>query len=81
MPLDQRPQPGDQFGIGGLDSPTAPTRWRGIAAAGQAHERTGLALAEPPPISVVDDRPPDRGGDYFFRNTSVMPRCFRLNPA
>ena len=45
MPFHQRPQPGNEFGIGGLESPTAPTWGRDVAAAGQAHERTRLALA------------------------------------
>ena len=45
MPLHQRLQPGNEFGIRRLESPTAPTWGRDVAAAGQAHERTRLALA------------------------------------
>ena len=72
MPLHQRPQTGDQGGIGGLESPTAPTRGRGVAAAGQAHEHTRLTLAQLPPTGVVSDLAQGRGGDYFFRKTSLM---------
>ena len=46
--LDQHLQAGDQFGIGGLDFSMAPTGWRSVAAARQAHERTRLTLAQPP---------------------------------
>ena len=72
MPLHQRLQPSNKFGIGGLESPTAPTWGRDVAAAGQAHERTRLALAEPPPTGVMGHCAPGRGGDYFFRNTSLI---------
>ena len=72
MPFHQRPQPGNEFGIGGLESPTAPTWGRDVAAAGQAHERTRLTLAQPPLAGVMGHRAPGRGGDYFFRNTSLI---------
>ena len=81
MPLHQRPQPGNEFGIGGLESPTAPARWQGIAVAGQAHECTRLALAQPPPTGVMGHCAPSRGGDYFFRKTSLITWCSRLNSA
>ena len=81
VPLGQRPQPGHERGIGGLESPTAPAGWRGVAVAGQAHERTRLALAQPPPTGVMGHCAPGRGGDYFFRNTSLITWCSRLSSA
>ena len=81
VPLDQRLQPGHKVGIGGLESPTAPARRRGVAVAGQAHERTRLALAQPPPTGVVGYLAPGRGGRYFFRNTSLITWFSRLNSA
>lgn len=70
MPLDQRPQAGNQVGIAGLQSPTAPTGWGGVALAGQAHESTRLVLAQPPLAGVVSGCAAGRGGRYFFRSTS-----------
>ena len=72
MALDERLQAGYQIGIGGRDSPTVPTRWRSVAATAQAHERTRLTLAQPPLAVVVGHRAPGRGGDYFFRKTSLI---------
>ena len=70
--LDQGPQAAHQPGIGRLDSPTAPTCRRGVAAAGQAHERAGLTLVLPPFADVVGCFAPDRGSGYFFRKTSFI---------
>ncbi len=81
MPLHQRLQAGDQLGSGRLDFPTAPTGWRGVTATGQAHERTGLALAQSPRTGVVGSFPPGRGGGYFFRNTSLITWFSRLSSA
>jgi len=81
MPLDLRLQVGDQLGVARLESPTAPTRGRSVAAAGHAHERTGLPLAQPPLAGVVGYLPPGRGGDYFFRKTSLITWFSRLNSA
>lgn len=47
MVLDEGLQAGHQVGISGLDSLTDPTGWWGVAAASQAHERTGLTPAQP----------------------------------
>ena len=72
MALDQRPQAGDQVSVAGLQSPTAPTGWRGIAVAGPAHESTRLALAQPPLAGVMSYFAPGCGGRYFLRKTSLI---------
>jgi len=81
MPLDLRLQVGHQFGVARLESPTAPIRGRGVAAARQPHERTGLPSAQAPLAGVVGYLPPGRGGDYFFRKTSLITWFSRLSSA